>query len=126
MSDERATNVEAKQRKRMEALWWAGALIWVGLVLGAHSLGILPRIGDPGEWWIWIFVGGGLYAAALNIYFLTSPDWPSPSAWDWIWTAIFLIIGLGGAFDFGGDIVGPVVLIGVGAIILARTLRGRE
>ena len=30
---------QKKERQRLEALWWAGALIWAGLVFGADSLG---------------------------------------------------------------------------------------
>ena len=42
-----AEGAESKKqaRKRAEGLWWAGALIWAGLVFGADSLDLLPTRG---------------------------------------------------------------------------------
>jgi hypothetical protein len=109
----------------MDAIWWAGVLIWIGLVLGAENLNILPRIGDGGEWWLWIFLGAGLWALALNI-FRTATGWPNPSTWDWIWTAIFLLVGLGGVVNIAGGIIGAVVLVGIGIVFLVRALSRSE
>ena len=53
--------------RRLDAFYWAGALIWVGLVFGAESLGILPQIGESSAW-IWIFLGGGLAGLALGSF----------------------------------------------------------
>jgi hypothetical protein len=119
------TDVEKAERKRMDSIWWAGVLIWIGLALGAEYLDILPEVGDAGEWWPWIFIGVGPWSLALNAYRATS-SWPSPSTWDWIWTAIFLVIGLGTVVDVGGEIVGAVALLVLGVIILVRALRPNE
>ncbi len=116
---------EAAERKRMDAIWWAGVFIWIGLALGAQALDILPQIGDSDEWWPWIFVGVGPWALVLNLYRQTS-SWPNPTTWDWIWTAIFLLVALGTVADIGGEIVGAVVLVVVGVILLARALSRAE
>jgi hypothetical protein len=71
------------ERKRLDLIWWAGALIWVGLVLGAESMSILPQIGSGSEWWLWIFLGLGPWALILNGYRSIS-GLPNPTTWDWI------------------------------------------
>ena len=125
MTDEQDTTSEAAERKRMDAIWWAGVLIWIGLALGAEYADILPTIGDSGEWWPWIFIGVGPWSLALNTYRTTS-SWPNPSTWDWIWTAIFLLVGLGTVVDIGGEIVGAVVLVVIGVIFMVRALSRSE
>ncbi len=125
MTDQKDTTVEAAERKRMDAIWWAGVLIWIGLALGAEYLDILPRIGDSNEWWPWIFIGVGPWSLGLNLYRTTS-SWPNPSTWDWVWTAIFILVALGTVVDLGGEIVGAVVLVVVGIIFMVRALSGRE
>jgi len=125
MTDEQDTTSEAAERKRMDAIWWAGVLIWIGLALGAEYADILPTIGDSGEWWPWIFIGIGPWSLALNIYRQTS-SWPNPSTWDWIWTAIFMLVALGTVVDIGGEIVGAVVLVVIGVILMGRALSRSE
>jgi len=125
VTDVNDTNVEAAERKRMEAIWWAGVLIWIGLALGAEYLEILPRIGDSGEWWPWIFIGVGPWSLGLNVYRQIS-SWPNPRTSDWVWTAIFLLVALGTMVDIGGEIVGAVVLVVVGVIFLVRALARSE
>ena len=44
---------QKEKRQHLETLWWAGALIWAGLVFGADSLGLLPQIGQADAWnWV--------------------------------------------------------------------------
>jgi hypothetical protein len=116
---------EARERKRMDSIWWAGALIWIGLTLAAEYLDILPEVGDATEWWPWIFLGVGPWSLALNLY-RQSSGWPNPSTWDWIWTAIFLAAGLGTIVDIGGELVGAGVLIVIGIVIMVRALSPNE
>jgi hypothetical protein len=125
MTEEMETTGEKAERKRMDSIWWAGALIWVGLVLGAEYLNFLPRLGFGTEWWLWIFLGLGPWALVLNGYRALS-DLPNPSTWDWIWTAIFLLVGLGSLFNFAGEIVGAVALVAIGVVFLTRALRRSE
>lgn len=124
MTDQ-ATTVQKAERKRMEAIWWAGVLIWIGLTLGAEYLDILPEIGDSGEWWPWIFIGVGPWTLGLNLYQQAS-SLPNPTTWDWIWTAIFMLVALGTVVDMGGEIVGAVVLVVVGVILMVRAISRSE
>jgi len=86
MTELKDAATETAERKRMDAIWWAGVLIWIGLALGAEYADILPAVGDWGEWWPWIFIGVGPWSLALNVYRQAS-SWPNPRTWDWIWTA---------------------------------------
>jgi hypothetical protein len=125
MTEAKEMTVEKAERKRMDSIWWAGALIWVGLVLGAEYLNFLPRLGFGREWWLWIPLGLGPWALVLNGYRAMS-DLPNPSTWDWIWTAIFLLGGLGSLLNFAGEIVGAVALVAVGVVFLTRALKRGE
>lgn len=125
MTDAKETTGQNAERKRMDTIWWAGALIWIGLVLGAENFDILPQIGRGNEWWLWIFLGLGPWALALNGY-RTLSDLPNPSAWDWIWTVIFLVAGLGGLVTIGTEIIGAVALVGIGIVVLVRALSRSE
>jgi hypothetical protein len=109
------------ERKRFESIWWAGVLIWLGLVLGGAALDILPDIGDRADWWPWIFVGVGAWSLALNSYRAVSTAAPNPSTWDWIWTGIFVAVAAGNLVDIGGEIVGAAVLVVIGLVILTRS-----
>lgn len=120
------TTSTAAQRKRMEAIWWAGVLIWLGLALGAEGLDILPELGETeGEWWPWIFLGIGPWSLALNLYWVRS-DGPKPTTWDWIWTAVFMALAVGALVDIGEEIVGAAVLVVVGVVVMMRALSHRE
>ena len=129
-TEKEMTAQEAKRKhKHIDSLFWAGAIIVAGVVFLAQSLEILPEIGDgyEDEWWIWVFLGAGAWALLLNLFKLVSPDWPNPRAWDYIWTAIFLGVGLGSAieWDVDGGIIGGVALVVIGAILVVNLLRGQ-
>jgi hypothetical protein len=113
---------EHEQRKRLEGLWWAGVLIWAGLIFAADSLGILPQVGEASAW-SWVFFGAGLYGMLGNLYRATSLDRPNPAAWDYIWSAFLLLLGLGDVTAV--DVFWPVALITVGLVIVVNTLRQR-
>ncbi len=117
------TGEDMAQLPRLDAYFWAGAMIWAGLIFGAESLGVLPQIGEAGAW-TWIFLGAGLGGLGLSLYSLSSPDYASPTAWDWIFGAVLVAIGLGGFF--GLDIALPVILIGIGVAALAGQLLRRN
>jgi len=102
-------------RKRAEARWWAGALIWAGLVFGADSLDMLPRVGGA-DAWSWVFLGAGAYGLLSDLYYLRSESAYRPTTWDWIWSGGLTLVGLGGFTTV--DISWPLILILVGAAIL--------
>lgn len=111
------------QRKHLEAMWWAGALIWAGLVFGADSLGLLPQIGGASAW-SWVFAGAGLYALLGAFWRAVSEDQPNPTAWDYTWAGILLILGLGGFFNL--TIAFPLILILIGVVALGNMLLRRN
>jgi len=122
MLSESKVRSEQEARKRLESLWWAGVLIWAGLVFAADSLGILPQVGEASAW-SWVFFGAGLYGMLGNLYRLTSLDQPNPTAWDYIWSGFLLLVGLGDVTTV--DVFWPLVLVIVGAVILVGALRQR-
>ena len=120
---EETAMVEREERSRLEAYWWAGALIWAGLIFAADSLGLLPQIGESNAW-SWVFLGAGLYGMLGNLYRVANPSSPNPMAWDYIWSGGLLIIGLAGMSPV--DIFWPLILVLVGVVILAETLYRRR
>ncbi len=123
MTAEQEITSQKEDRKRVDAIYWAGVFIWAGLVFGADSLGILPQVGAASAW-SWVFFGAGLYALVGNFFRASSPDWPAPTGWDYIWAAILLIIGLGGIFNV--DVAFPVILMVVGLAFLGSILFRRD
>ena len=106
---------DTEERKRSEGLWWAGALIWSGLVFAADSLGYLPEVGGAGAW-SWVFLGAGLYGLLLDIYALIAEDRPKPRAFDWIWSGGLSILGLAGFTTI--NLLWPLILVVAGGAIL--------
>ena len=106
-------------RSRMESIYWAGAMIWVGLVFGAAELGLIPQIGNASAW-SWALLGVGLYGTVLNIYGTISPDLNVTTTGDYLWSGFWLVLGLSGFFTI--NIFWPIVLLVVGVAILVKVL----
>jgi hypothetical protein len=111
-----------EERRGFETLWWAGTLIWTGLVFGAASLDWLPQIGQA-DAWTWVFLGAGLYGLFGTLYRQASVDVLNPRTWDYVWSGFLLIVGLGGAA--GVNAFWPAVLILAGVAYLVRIVRRR-
>ncbi len=109
--------------RRLEAFYWGGVILWAGLVFGADTLGFLPQIGQA-DAWSWIFLGAGVFATLGNLYRVSTPDYPNPTSWDWVWGGIFLILGLGGFTAF--NMSWPLILVLVGVVILGKALFRRQ
>ena len=105
--------------RRLDTFYWAGALIWIGLIFWADSQGLLPQIGESSVW-TWIFLGGGVAGLLLNLYSYSSPNYANPTAWDYIWSGILLLLGLGGLTAF--NISWPLILVVVGFVLLVNAL----
>jgi hypothetical protein len=110
---------ERFERRRLEGLWWAVVLIWAGLLFGADSMGLVPQIGDASTW-SWIFFGAGMIGILGSFLRLTLSSVANPTAWDWVWGSICVIIGLDGFVTL--NIFWPLILILVGGIILINGL----
>lgn len=114
-----------KNKKRIETLFWGGLLFWVGLVFMAANTDLLAFI-NLSNAWKWILLGAGLLALASNLFRSVSSDYPNPAAWDWIFTAGFLIGGLSGLTAINFDFVWPFILIILGGVILVRVVMNRD
>jgi hypothetical protein len=109
-----------QERRGFEGLWWAGTLIWAGLVFGADGLGWLPQIGQA-DAWTWVVLGAGLYGLVGTLYRQISVDTVNPRVWDYLWSGFLLIVGLGGLA--GVNAFWPMVLILAGVAYLVRMVR---
>jgi hypothetical protein len=116
------TTQEQGKLQRLDTYFWAGALIWAGLIFGADSLGFLPQIGQANSW-SWVFLGAGVFGLMLNFVSQSSLLISNPTTWDWSWAIIFLLVGIGGFITF--NIPAWMFLITIGVLILLSGLRGR-
>lgn len=114
---------EEKGPPRLDAYFWAVALIWAGLVFAADSADFLPEIGASTAW-SWIFLGAGAVGLLLNFYSLSNPDLAKPTGWDYFWSGLLLAIGLGGFLNV--DVALPVLLLVVGFAALGNALFRRQ
>jgi len=111
-----------EERRGFETLWWAGTLIWAGLVFGADRLDWLPQIGQA-DAWTWVFLGAGLYGLIGSLYRQVSVDALNPRTWDYLWSGFLLVVGFGGVA--GVNAFWPAVLILAGVAYLIRVIRRR-
>jgi hypothetical protein len=109
--------------RHIETIYWAGVILWAGLVFGADALGILPQIGGASAW-SWVFAGAGLLALLGDILRVASSDWPDPGTWDYIWAVGLLAIGLAGLF--GQEIAFPLILVLAGVIAVVTAIFRRD
>ncbi|MGB3904613.1 MAG: hypothetical protein WBB22_06780 [Anaerolineae bacterium] len=122
MSNEQKMTSWKEDRRYVEAVWWAGALIWAGLVFGADALGYLPQIGQA-DAWSWVFFGAGASGLVGTLWRAASPEWADPTTWDYIGSGILLIIGVSGTVGFV-ELAFPLILVLVGvAIVVGIVLR---
>lgn len=118
------TDIKIKKEKQFkDALYWGGAFLWAGLVFGADLLGLLPQLGNV-DAWSWVFLGVGFYGLAGALFFLVSPNWSNPTAWDYIWSGFWFLVGLSSFIVF--DIFWSAALILVGVVILVATFARRS
>jgi hypothetical protein len=122
MVEETGTN-QIGERKYLETIYWGVVLVWAGLVFIADSLGILPQT-DHGDAWSWVFLGAGLIALVAALWRATSPDWPSPTIWDYVWAGALLILGLAGFLNV--QIAWPMILLLVGVALLGTAFLRRD
>ena len=124
MSNEQTMTNWKQDRRYLEALWWAGALIWAGLVFGADTLGYLPQIGQA-DAWSWVFFGAGAYGLLATLWRAASPGWARPTWWDYVWSGGLLIVGVSGTVGFV-ELAFPLILVLVGVAIIAGILLRRS
>jgi hypothetical protein len=103
----------------INVIYFGGVLVYAGIIFIADSLGFLPQIGDSSAW-SWIFLGAGLASLIGNLIRQASPNIINPSAFDYVFGAVLLAIGLGGFISL--YIALSVLLLLVGGVILYRAL----
>ena len=108
-----------EKRANAEALYWAGVLIWAGLVIAGNTLGLSPQVGSA-DAWNWFFLGAGLYGTLMNLYYSAMPN-PIATTWDYIWSGFWLVLGLSGFLMI--DVFWPLVLVLIGLTVLVKAFR---
>jgi hypothetical protein len=114
---------EKNRRDPLGTMIWAGILIWAGVVLLGSNLGILDTLPIPagmGEWSL-IFLGAGVLLFVELLLRLFVPEYSGPVIGTLIVSLVFMGIGLNDTV--GWEMIWPVLIIGVGLIMLLRGLR---
>ena len=108
----------------INAIYFGGVLLWAGIVFAADSLGYLPQIGFSSAW-IWFFLGAGSFSLIGNLVRQVSPSIINPSAFDYLFGAVLLAIGIGGFTSLYIALSLLLVFIG-GAILYGAIFRPRR
>jgi hypothetical protein len=122
MTEQQTMSMRDK-KKMIDTIYWGTALVWAGLMFGAESLGILPQVGEA-DAWSWAFAGVGLFGLLGSMYRSIAPNLPDAVAWDFIWSAGLLILGLSGFTSL--DIGFPLILLLAGLVLLGGAILRRE
>jgi hypothetical protein len=109
-----------KERSKLEGVYWAGTLIWAGLVFGASTFGVLPHIGAASAW-SWLFLGSGVYGLVLDLFFASSSELTDPTIFDYMWSGFWTLVGASGFATI--DIFSPAVLIIAGLALTVSLVR---
>jgi hypothetical protein len=113
---------EKVRRSPLAAVFWAGILVWAGLVLMADNLGYLPEIGEA-EAWNWILAGVGVLLLLEALVRAASPDYARPTTGRFIWAGVIILVGLSGIISF--ELVWPLILVVAGVAVLFSVLLRR-
>ena len=113
-----------EQLEYINAIYFGGVMVWAGIVFAADSLGYLPKIGDS-DAWSWIFIGAGLFSLIGNLIRKASSSILNPSAFDYIFGAVLLAIGIGGFTSLYIALSLVLMLVG-GAILFSAIFRPKK
>ena len=128
---EKAEKEEKHEEKNQEEKWrrdplsgmvWAGILIWAGLVLLADNLGLVARF-ERLEAWAIILIGAGVILLLEAVIRVVTPAYRRAVTGTVILGLILIGAGLGEVLSW--NVIGPVILIALGAFILFRVLTRR-
>ncbi len=130
--DEKEEKEHEKEEKgrgdQLNAAAWGLIIIWAGLVFFADNMGILGNLrgGVPGafvfrfEAWSLIFLGAGVIILLEAVIRVLMPAYRRAVTGTVILGIVFIAIGLGNLISW--NIVAPLILIGIGLIVLLRGL----
>ena len=113
---------EKWRRDPLSGMVWAAILIWAGLVLLADNLRLLASFQQLQSWAL-ILIGAGVILLIEVVIRLTMPAYRRPVVGTLILGLLLIGAGLGEVLSW--DVVGPLVLIGVGVFILTRVFLRR-
>ncbi|UCE28190.1 MAG: hypothetical protein JSW52_05440 [Candidatus Coatesbacteria bacterium] len=125
MNAEPETTDRRRKQGHLHDIYWAGVLIWAGLVFMAESMGYLPQIGYAGAW-SWVFFGAGLYGLLGALWREFSVRYARPKVGDYVWAGVLILIGLGGLAPVSQKLTWPLVLLLIGFALLASFLFKRK
>ena len=108
---------EKWRRDPLSGMVWAAILIWAGLVLLADNFRLLASFQQLQAWAL-ILMGAGVILLIEVAVRLTMPAYRRPVVGTLILGLILIGAGLGEVLSW--DVVGPLVLIGIGVFILTR------
>lgn len=127
---------EKYRRDPLGAVIWAAILIWAGVVLLLNNMGYLEGIknmvqaqvpvwiaGSMGVWGL-IFFGAGIILLIEALLRLIVPAWRRSVTGTIILGFIFIGIGLSNLVAW--EIIWPLILIGIGIVIVIRVIFGRK
>jgi hypothetical protein len=117
---------EKWRRDPLSTMIWAAMLIWAGIVLLAHNIGLISlRMGDTRiEPWSVVFIGAGVIVFLEVLVRLVMPAYRRAVGGTLVFAAILVGIGLGDIV--GWNIVWALILIALGVSVLLRGLSGRR
>ncbi|HOR00755.1 MAG TPA: hypothetical protein PLJ35_18225 [Anaerolineae bacterium] len=117
---------EKWQRDPVSAAVWAGILVWAGVVLLAESLGFLGALGPLWGLQAWpiILAGAGLIVILGAAFRLLVPSHRQPVVGAFILGAVLIGVGLGSVTGY--NVVGPLILVGLGLVLLLRSFARRR
>ncbi len=117
---------EKYRRDPLGAITWALVLIWAGVALLIHNLGLLEGLGFLGrmEAQALVFTGAGLIVLAMALFRFLNPEHRRPLRGNIILGFILVGIGLGDAL--GWEIVWALIIIAIGVSLLLGGFTGRR
>ncbi len=130
--EEKGEKEQEKQEKTWEEKWrrdplsvvvWAAILIWAGIALLAYNMGFLARFERLDPWGV-VMIGAGLIVFLEVGVRLIVPAYRQPVGGTLI--LAFVLVGVGLGNMLGWEVVGPLILIGVGLSILLRGFTQRR
>jgi hypothetical protein len=122
---EKGRNMDEKyHRNPVGFVAWALVIIWLGVILLLQNVDAFS-LSDDDNWWGIFAWGVGIIIIAESLIRLGLPRWRHGVTGSLIWGAI--AIGVGFGLWFGNwEVIGPVVVIAIGAgILLSRILPRR-
>lgn len=98
----------------LSGIIWGAVLVVAGLIFLTFTLNLFP--GPPVNAWGVVFLAGGALFLLEAVIRLTVPAYRRPVTGTLIFAFILLAIGVG--FLFGFQNIWPLIIIGIGVIIL--------